>query len=34
MILRDSNKYQATKEDKYWGYFEKVISWSPVNMVA
>jgi hypothetical protein len=34
MILRHNGKYKATKEDKYWGYFEKVNSWSPVQIVA
>jgi hypothetical protein len=34
VILRHSGKYQAIKEDKYYGYFEKVNSWSSVNMVA
>jgi hypothetical protein len=34
VILRYSGKYEATKEDKYWRYLEKVNSWSLVNMVA
>jgi hypothetical protein len=34
VILRHIGKYQATKEDKYCGYFEKVNSLSSVNMVA
>jgi hypothetical protein len=34
VILMKNAKCQATFEDKYWGYFAKASSLSPIIMVA